>query len=138
VPVADDGSFSTPLELTQGQWQITVTATSDQGQTASITRTVTVAYKGVTLIVAIQGGSAWIKVWVDGNLAPGMSQSGRTYHSGDTVVFTGNTSVEVRTGNSGNTAFTLNGVSLGSLGKVGIPETWLFQPPSAPVKTNRT
>jgi hypothetical protein len=138
VAVEQDGSFSTPLELNQGRWQITITATSDQGQTASITRTVTVAYKGVTLVVSVQGGSAWIKVWVDGNLAPGTPQSGKTYHSGDTVVFTGTTSVEVRTGNSGNTSFTLNGVSLGSLGKVGIPETWLFQPPSAPVKTNRT
>ena len=137
-PVEQDGSFSTPLELTQGQWLITITATSEQGQTASITRTVTVAYKGVTLVVSVQGGNAWIKVWVDGSLAPGTSQAGRTYHSGDTVVFTGKTSVEVRTGNSGNTSFTLNGVSLGSLGKVGIPETWLFQPPSAPVKTNRT
>lgn len=138
VTVEQDGSFSTPLELNQGQWRITITATSDQGQTASITRTVTVAYKGVTLVVSVQGGNAWIKVWVDGSLASGTSQAGRTYHSGDTVVFTGTTSVEVRTGNSGNTSFTLNGVSLGSLGKVGIPETWLFQPPSAPVKTNRT
>jgi cytoskeletal protein RodZ len=138
VDVTEDGSFSTPLELTQGQWQITITATSQQGQTASITRTVTVAYQGVTLVVTIQGGSAWIKVWVDGRLAPGTPQAGRTYHSGDTVVFTGKSSVEVRTGNSGNTLFTLNGVSLGSLGKVGIPETWLFQPPGAPVKTNRT
>jgi cytoskeletal protein RodZ len=138
IPVEQDGSFSMPLELNQGKWLITITAMSDQGQTASITRTVTVAYKGVTLVVSIQGGSAWIKVWVDGSVAPGTSQSGRTYHSGDTVVFTGNTSVEVRTGNSGNTSFTLNGVSLGSLGKVGIPETWLFQPPSAPAKTNRT
>jgi len=138
VPVGDDGSFSTPVELTAGQWQITITATSDQGQTASVTRTITVAYKGVTLVVAINGGNAWIKVWIDGGLAPGTPQAGRTYHDGDTVVFTGKTSVEVRTGNSGNTRFTLNGVSLGSLGKVGIPETWLFQPPNAPVKTNRT
>ncbi|HEX8025381.1 MAG TPA: RodZ domain-containing protein [Candidatus Limnocylindrales bacterium] len=138
VTVNDDGTFSTPLELTAGTWRITITATSDQGQTASVTRTVTVAYKGVTLVVAINGGNAWIKVWVDGSLAPGTPQSGRTYHDGDTVVFTGKTSVEVRTGNSGNTSFTLNGVSLGSLGKVGIPETWLFQPPNAPVKTNRT
>ena len=138
VTVEQDGSFSTPLELTAGQWLITITATSDQGQTAAVTRTVTVAYKGVTLVVAIKGGNAWVKVWVDGGLAPGTSQSGRTYHDGDTVVFTGKTSVEVRTGNSGNTTFTLNGISLGSLGKVGIPETWLFQPPNAPVKTNRT
>lgn len=36
VDVSDDGSFSTPLELTQGRWAITITATSDQGKTASL------------------------------------------------------------------------------------------------------
>lgn len=138
VDVGDDGSFSTPLELSQGSWAITITATSDAGQTASLTRTVTVAFQGVNLVVAIHGGSAWMKVWVDGALAAGLNQSGRTYHDGDTVVFTGKTSVEVRTGSSGSTYFTLNGVSLGALGKPGIPETWLFAPPNSPVKTTRT
>ena len=138
IPVDEDGSFSTPLELTQGTWQITITATSDQGKTAALTRTVTVSFKGVNLVVTIQGGNAWMKVWVDGAISPTTTQAGRTYHSGDTIVFTGKTSVEVRTGNSGNTYFTLNGTKLGALGKVGIPETWLFAPPDPPVRTNRT
>ena len=137
VSVNDDGSFSTPLELTTGHWAITVTATADGGQTASLTRTVTVAYKGVNLVVQVRNGNAWIKVWIDGVLASGYS-SGRTYHSGDSVSFTGTTSIEVRTGNSGSTYFTLNGVSLGALGKAGIPETWKFAPPSPPVLTQRS
>lgn len=136
VPVADDGSFSTPLELTSGRWAITVTATADGGQTASLTRTVTVAYKGVNLVMQISGGSAWIKVWIDGVLAPGYA-SGRTYHPGDTATFTGKQSIEVRTGSSGSTLFTLNGVALGALGRTGIPETWLFAPPARPTLTNR-
>jgi len=45
------------------------------------------------------------------------------------------TSVEVRTGSSGATSFTLNGEPIGALGKRGVPETWLFQPPDAPKKT---
>jgi Glucodextranase, domain B len=138
VTLNEDGTFSTPLELGQGTWAITITATSDQGTTASLTRTVTVAFKGVNLVVAIHGSNAWMKVWVDGALAPGTSQAGKTYHDGDTVVFTGKTSVEIRTGSSGSTYFTLNGVSLGALGKVGIPETWLFAPPDPPVKTTRS
>jgi len=138
VTLNEDGSFSTPLELGQGTWAITITATSDQGTTASLTRTVTVAFKGVNLVVAIHGSNAWMKVWVDGALAAGINQSGKTYHDGDTVVFTGKTSVEVRTGSSGSTYFTLNGVSLGALGKVGVPETWLFAPPDPPVKTTRS
>jgi cytoskeletal protein RodZ len=136
IDIAEDGSFSAPLELTQGRWAITVTAAAAGGQTASLTRTVTVAYKGVNLVIQIKGGNAWIKVWVDGVLAQGYS-SGQTYHPGKTVTFTGQHSIEVRTGSSGSTYFTLNGVSLGSFGRTGIPETWLFAPPDPPQQTTR-
>jgi len=136
VNVADDGSFvMPPLELTAGRWAITVTATSAEGKTASLTRTITVAYSGVNLAVTIQGGSAWIKVWIDGALAG--PAGGTVYRSGKTVTFTGKTSIEVRTGSSGYTFFTLNGTNLGSLGKVGVAETWLFAPPAPPAKTQR-
>ena len=135
--VDQDGGFSTPLELTQGRWAITITATSDQGKTASLTRTVTVAYKGVILVVTISGGPAWLKVWVDGKLAPGIHQSGDVFQAGRVLTFSGSQSVEVRSGSSGNTFFTLNGVSLGALGRAGIPETWHFAPPNPPTKTQR-
>jgi cytoskeletal protein RodZ len=130
-----DGSFSTPLELTAGRWSITVTAISAEGKTASISRTVTVAYQGVNLVVNISGGDAWLKVWVDGALDPTTPPGGKVFSSGATLTFTGKTSVEVRTGSSGVTRFTLNGVSLGALGRSGMPETWLFQPPAAPQLT---
>ncbi|MEO8208462.1 MAG: helix-turn-helix domain-containing protein [Chloroflexota bacterium] len=136
VPVADDGSFTTPLELTEGRWSITITATSPEGKTSSLTRSVTVAYRGVNLVVAISGGDAWLKVWVDGVLDPTISSSGKVFSNGRTLTFTGSTSVEVRSGSSGYTMFTLNGVSLGALGRPGIPETWLFQPPAPPTFTN--
>jgi hypothetical protein len=136
VDVAEDGSFSfEPLDLTAGRWAITVTATSAEGKTASLTRTITVAYEGVNLVVNIRGGPAWIKVWVDGKLVG--EQSGQVYRDGKTLTFSGKTSIEVRTGSSGNTRFTLNGVNLGALGKAGIPETWLFAPPADPVRTQR-
>jgi hypothetical protein len=35
------------------------------------------------------------------------------------------------------TKFTLNGTSLGALGRRGIPETWLFAPPAEPQLTQR-
>jgi len=57
--------------------------------------------------------------------------------NGKSLKFTARQSVEVRTGSSGVTQFTLNGTSLGSLGKSGVPETWLFAPPKAPEKTQR-
>jgi len=136
VAVADDGSFSLPpLELTAGRWAITVTATSAEGKTASLTRNIAVAYSGVNLVVQIKGSPAWIKVWIDGRLFS--PPSGNVYQPGKTLTFSGATSIEVRTGSSGSTRFTLNGVSLGALGKSGVAETWLFQPPAAPVKTQR-
>lgn len=136
VNVNEDGSFALPpLELTAGRWAITVTAASAEGKTASITRTITVAYEGVNLVVSIRGGPAWIKVWVDGALVG--PQGGTVYRDGRTLTFSGEKSVEIRTGSSGSTQFTLNGVSLGSLGRRGVSETWLFAPPADPVRTQR-
>jgi hypothetical protein len=89
----------------------------------------------MNLVVTIRGGPAWIKVWVDGKLAG--PQAGTVYQAGKSLTFSGKTSVEVRTGSSGSTRFTLNGVSLGALGRSGVPETWLFAPPADPVKTQR-
>jgi cytoskeletal protein RodZ len=137
VKVAEDGSFSTPFELTAGKWAITITASSSEGKTASLTRNVTVAYKGVNLVVTIDGGRAWLKVWIDGKLAPGAGAAGRVYGDGKTLTFTGKESIEVRTGSSGVTKFTLNGTPLGALGNRGVPETWLFAPPDAPKMTQR-
>ena len=97
----------------------------------------TVAYKGVTLVVSIKGGRAWIKVWVDGKIEPSVGAAGQVVSNGKTLTFTGRDSIEVRTGSSGVTYFTLNGTSLGTLGKSGVPETWLFAPPHPPEKTQR-
>ena len=137
VPVAEDGTFRTPFELTAGRWAITVTASSPEGKTASLTRAVTVVFKGVNLVVSIDGGRAWIKVWVDGKLHPDIGPAGRVYSNGKNLTFNGKESIEVRTGSSGVTKFTLNGTSLGALGRSGTPETWLFQPPAKPELTQR-
>jgi cytoskeletal protein RodZ len=136
VPVAEDGTFNTPLQLTTGRWSIIVTATGDANKTTSLTRHVAVAYKGVNLVVEIKGGPAWLKVWVDGKLHP--DWAGVTAKKGKVITLTANSSIEVRTGSSGATFFTLNGQSIGALGRRGIPETWLFQPPDAPKKTNHS
>ena len=142
LTVTDNGTWDTgdsPLQLTTGRWAITATASNSEGKTSSSqTRHVTVAYKGVNVVVTIKGGSAWIKVWVDGQLDPTIGRAGRTLRDGQVLTFTGQTSIEVRTGSSGATWFTLNGQSLNALGKRGIPETWLFKPGAAPTQTQRS
>ena len=137
VAVAEDGTFNAPFELTTGRWSLTVTASNAEGKTTALTRNVTVAYKGVTLVIQIKAGRAWIKVWVDGKVDKKLGAAGSVLRSGKTLTFTGRKTIEVRTGSSGVTHFTLNGVKLGNLGKNGIPETWLFEPPKDPVKTSR-
>ena len=137
VDVGEDGSFTTPVELTTGQWRLVVTASSEAGKTTSLTREVTVAYSGVNLVVTVNGGSAWLKIWVDGTVDPTIGQAGVTARTGRVLTFTAERSIEVRTGSSGVTFFTLNGTPLGALGRSGIPETWLFEPPNPPVLTQR-
>jgi len=85
--------------------------------------------------VSIEGGRAWLKVWIDGKIDPDIGAAGKVFGNGKTLTFTGTESIEVRTGSSGVTMFTLNGTSLGALGKSGIPETWLFAPPQPPQQT---
>ena len=135
LTVGSDGAFTTPFELTTGTWQLTISATSTEGRTSTITRTVTVAYKGVNLVVTIKG-RAWLKVWVDGVLDPSTGAAGKVYGDGKVLTFSGKQSVEVRTGSSGSTYFTLNGTSLGHLGAAANPETWLFSPTGAPKQTS--
>jgi hypothetical protein len=137
VPGAD-GSFDTPLDLSEGRWQIVVTATSAEGKATTLTRNVTIVYKGVNLVVTVKGSTAWLKVWVDGKVSKVTGAAGTVYSPGKVLTFTATESVEVRTGKSSATYFTLNGEDLGRLSNKGNPETWLFAPPDPPVKTNRS
>jgi cytoskeletal protein RodZ len=135
VDIGEDGTFNVPVELTAGNWALTITAASAEGKTTSLTRNVTVRYKGVNLVVSVKGGPAWMKVWVDGELDPRVG-AGKLFKDGRTITFRGDESVEVFTGSSGVTYFTLNGTTIGKLGRSGMPETWLFAPPSKPQQTN--
>ena len=114
-----------------------ITATSAEGKAVTLTRNVSIKYKGVNLVVEIKGSRAWLKVWVDGKLSNVTGAAGRVYDPGKVVTFTAKDSVEVRTGKSSATYFTLNGDNLGHMSKQSNPETWLFAPPDRPVRTAR-
>lgn len=133
----ENGAFSTPVELTEGRWAITVTAASSDGKAVSIARTVSVTYRGVNLAIQVKGGRAWLKVWVDGAVSDVTGSAGRIFSDGKTLTFTAESTIEVRTGKASVTYFTLNGVNLGRLSERANPETWLFAPPEPPAKTNR-
>jgi cytoskeletal protein RodZ len=137
VDVAGDGSFETPLDLSAGGWQIVITATSAEGKSTTLTRNVTVEYQGVNLVVKVKGARAWLKVWVDGKVSDITGAAGTVYQPGKVLTFTAKDTIEVRTGKSSATYFTLNGKNLGRMSNKGNPETWLFAPPDEPVKTSR-
>jgi hypothetical protein len=137
VKVGADGTFDTPLELSEGKWKIVVTATSAEGKATSLVRNVSIVYKGVNLVVSVKGSTAWLKVWVDGKVSKVTGAAGTVYDPGKVLTFTAKNSVEVRTGKSSATYFTLNGEDLGRLSRQSNPETWLFAPPDPPVKTSR-
>jgi cytoskeletal protein RodZ len=136
--VGSDGAFSVPFNLTAGRWTLTVSAAGNDGKATSLTRSVTVNYQGVNLVVSIRGGSAWLLVWEDGVIDKKIGAGGKTEKNGTVLTFTATNTIEVRTGKSSITFFTLNGQSLGSLGAAANPETWLFDPPAPPKKTNHT
>lgn len=136
IAVRSDGAFSDSYQLAPGTWVLTITATGDQNKTTTETRTVTVSFTGVNVVVHVREGRSWIRAWVDGELSP--DAPGFVVGPGGSLEFTGADTVEVRTGSSGVTHFTVNGTSLGTLGPTGIAETWLFDPPNEPRKTGRT
>jgi cytoskeletal protein RodZ len=138
VDVGADGTFETPLDLATGKWQITVTATSAEGKAVTLTRNIAISFNGVNLVVEVKGSRAWLKVWVDGKVSKITGTSGTVFNPGKVLTFTGRESIEVRTGKSSATYFTLNGKDVGRLSTKGNPETWLFGPRGDPVKTNRT
>lgn len=138
VDVGSDGSFSTPLNLSAGEWTVSVSAVSADGKATTQTRRISVQYQGVTLVVSVKGARAWLKVWVDGTVSPVTGAGGVVFDPGKVLTFTAQRTIEVRTGKSSATYFTLNGQSLGRMSSLGNPETWLFAPPAAPKQTNRS
>ncbi|HYH92806.1 MAG TPA: helix-turn-helix domain-containing protein [Candidatus Saccharimonadales bacterium] len=136
VPVAEDGSYSAPFELTAGKWALKVTASGQGTKAVALSRNVTVAYKGVTVAVTVKGGKAWLKVWVDGKASTVTGAAGKVYSAGKVLTFTGRDDIEVRTGNMAATYFTVNGVDVGRMSDRGNPGTWLFAPPAAPERTD--
>jgi Glucodextranase, domain B len=138
VKVDSDGSFETPLGLSTGNWQLTVSATSPEGKSTTLTRDISIRYKGVTLVVEIKNGRAWIKVWVDGKVSKVTGTAGKVFSPGKVLTFTAKRAIEVRTGKSSATYFTLNGTDLGRMSSKGNPETWRFEPRGDPARTDRS
>jgi cytoskeletal protein RodZ len=136
VEIAQDGSFATAVDLTEGSWAITVTAAGEQGKTTTLTRNVTVAYQGVSVVVEIRRERTWIKVWVDGVVTADTGAGGKVFAAGKTLTYRGQELVEIRTGKMSTTYVTINGTDYGALGTTANPGTFRLEAGKAPQAAN--
>ncbi len=132
VTLADDGTFSTAVDLTEGRWAITVTAAGEQGKSTTLTRNVAVAYQGISVVVEIRDERTWLKVWVDGVVSTQTGAGGTVFSAGKTLTFRGEGLVEIRTGKMSTTFVTVNGTEYGALGTTANPGTFRLEPGKAP------
>jgi hypothetical protein len=132
--VAVDGSFSVGLQLTPGRWQLNVTGASAAGVAAApVAVTIVVPYKGIQVLVEIEGGPATLKIWRDGVLD---TKDSKTYQSGDRIQINANANVWVWTGVASRTYVTVNGVAYGHLSSSAIKAAWSMDGASPPKRIN--
>jgi len=136
VEQADDGSFATSIDLTEGRWTITVTAAGEEGKSTTLTRDVTVVYQGISVVVEIREQRTWLRVSVDGVVSPQTGAGGKVYGAGKTLTFRGEAIVELRTGKMSTTYVTVNGTTYGPLGTSANPGTFRLEPGKAPEPVN--
>jgi cytoskeletal protein RodZ len=136
VKLAEDGGFATAVDLTEGRWTITVTAAGEEGKSTTLTRSVTVVYQGISVVVEVKVARTWLKVWVDGVVSPVTGAGGKVFAAGKTLTFRGERTVEIRTGKMNTTFVTVNGTSYGALGNTANPGTFTLEPGKRPRETN--
>ena len=118
-----NGAFDGRVSLPAGRWAITITTASREGVTPSTaTRAVEVRHTGLFVTVEARSGSAWIQVWVDGEIA----ETGHTFRKGESEAFTAKRSVVVSSGNAGATYVVINGEPYGAIGADGQIATMQF------------
>ncbi len=106
-----EGRFTTPA----GPQVFTIVARNASGVSVTETRTVTVAYTAVVIVVSVKGGDAWMQATVDGTVVAG---TGRVYKDGESASFQGR-EVRIRSGNAAATQITHNGSLEGAMGSQG-------------------
>ena len=131
------GSFSQPLDLTPGRWEIVVTAYSSGLQPISQRRTVNVTQPDeIVLLIEATRGDSWLRIVTDGSVMRGWG--GPTLRRGASVTVTAESEIWLRTGNAGALRITLNGAELGVLGRNGQVANWIIRPGTEPERTTES
>ena len=120
------GAATGGIALPAGRWTLSFSITTADGALGQATRTVDVSFTGVTVSVTGGATATWIRVWVDGQLDPTISVSGKTMAPGARLIFTGAKRVEIRSGDPSALLFTLNGRTISGVGSGTGAETYAF------------
>lgn len=134
LDVGADGAFSGRIDLTAGAWRLTVTALGAEGRTATLTRAVTVVYRGLNVVIEIHDSRTWLRVSVDGGISSQTGLGGKVFPAGTTLTFTGTNLIELRTGKESTTFVTVNGTEYGALGRAANPGSWRIEPGKPPTR----
>lgn len=121
-----NGTAAGGISIPAGRWTLSFSVTTADGTLGQATRTVDVSFSGVT--VSVTGGvvSTWIRVWIDGQLDPTISVSGKTMAPGARLIFTGAKRIEIRSGDPSALLITLNGRTIRGIGSDTGAETYAF------------
>ena len=120
------GAATGGIALPAGRWTLSFSITTADGALGQATRTVDVSFTGVTVSVTGGATATWIRVWVDGQLDPTISVSGKTMTPGTRLIFTGAKRIEIRSGDPTALLFTLNGRTISGIGSGTGAETYAF------------
>ena len=120
------GAATGGIALPAGRWTLSFSITTADGALGQATRTVDVSFTGVTVSVTGGATATWIRVWVDGQLDPTISVSGKTMAPGARLIFTGAKRIDIRSGDPSALLFTLNGRTISGIGSGTGTETYAF------------
>jgi cytoskeletal protein RodZ len=113
---AADGTFTFSVQLNPGRWKLTIVGTSARGVvTTSLSRSITVPFSGVSVLIQIKGGAASLALYHDGITdSPGYSQK-----DGWTATIVGKTYVCINSTRPQLVFVTVNGLYYGAVSTFG-------------------
>src|SRR5450759_1776191 len=111
-----DGTFSVPLSLTPGRWQLSITGSNPSGSVApAVYRTISVPFTGINVVIQVKGGYAYVVVVHDG-----VTDSNQSRPDGWSITVVGTKSVCVYSKQQAQRVYiTVNGTSYGAIKALG-------------------
>ena len=110
-----DGTFSTGVVLTPGRWQLSIAGSNPSGSTApAVFRTIVVPYKGINVVIKVQGAAASLYAAHDG-----VVDANAGVPDGWTITIVGTKYVCIQSPKSNYVYITVNGTSYGAVNTLG-------------------